>query len=182
MIGPKGRGSNMRALVEAVREGRVSAEIYKVISPLPNSPAVVWAMENDVPVAVVPPGDDYSERLLAELQGATILALAGFTRLLPVEVLHLLPNRVLNIHPALLPKYGGKGMYGAKVHQAVLDAEDIESGCTVHIVTEEYDEGPIVHQLVCPVFPDDTVETLSSRVLTLEHRAFPEAVQKVLVG
>jgi len=182
MVGPKGRGSNMRALVEAVREGHIAADLHKVISPLLDSPAAIWAVENGVELAVVPPGEHFAERLLRELSGATILCLAGFTRLLPVEVLHILPGRVLNIHPALLPKFGGKGMYGTKVHEAVILAGENESGCTVHIVTEQYDEGPIVLQLRCPVFPDDTVETLSSRVLTLEHRAFPAAVQKVLVG
>ena len=90
----------MRALVEAVQEGRISADVHKVISPILDSPAASWAVENGLELAVVPAGEGYVDRLLAELRGATILALAGYTRLLPVEVLHLLPGRVLNIHPA----------------------------------------------------------------------------------
>ncbi|MFN3683119.1 MAG: formyltransferase family protein, partial [Fimbriimonadaceae bacterium] len=112
----------------------------------------------------------------------TLVCLAGYMRLLPKEVLDSFPNRVLNIHPALLPKFGGKGMYGMRVHEAVLRAGEAESGCTVHLVNERYDEGPIVVQLRCPVLPDDTPETLAARVLELEHRAYPEAVRKVLAG
>jgi phosphoribosylglycinamide formyltransferase-1 len=101
-------------------------------------------------------------------------------RLLPEEVLAAFPNRVLNIHPALLPKFGGKGMYGMHVHEAVVAARETESGCTVHFVNEHYDEGAILHQRRCPVLPDDTPETLAARVLEQEHLAYPEAIQLVL--
>lgn len=180
LIGPKGRGSNMRALVEATQNGAISADLHGVVSPLADSPAAQWVEENGLPLFVAAPGDDYGARLSEALQGATIVALAGFTRLLPTEVLHAFPNRILNIHPALLPKFGGKGMYGAHVHKAVIEAGESESGCTVHIVTERYDEGPIVLQASCPVLPDDTPETLATRVLKLEHQTFPQAVEKVL--
>jgi phosphoribosylglycinamide formyltransferase-1 len=182
MIGPKGRGSNMRALVEAARSGKISADLHTVVSPLSDSPAAVWAQENGVPLAVVTPGEEYGERLMEVLKGATILCLAGFTRLLPVEVLQAFPGRVLNIHPALLPKFGGKGMYGARVHAAVIEAGEAESGCSVHIVTEIYDDGPVVLQARCEVLPDDTPETLAARVLGLEHKTFADAVEMVIRG
>ena len=98
-------------------------------------------------------------------------------RLLPAEVLKSFPNRVLNIHPALLPKFGGKGMYGVRVHEAVLSSGDNESGCTIHFVTEHYDEGEPLLQLKCPILPNDTIETLSNRVLDLENRAYPQALK-----
>lgn len=101
-------------------------------------------------------------------------------RLLPSEVLERYPNRVLNIHPALLPKFGGKGMYGMHVHKAVVEAEESESGCTVHYVNERYDEGAIILQLRCEVRPTDTPEDVAARVLKLEHKAFAEALALVM--
>jgi phosphoribosylglycinamide formyltransferase-1 len=96
---------------------------------------------------------------------------------LPSEILAQFPGRVLNIHPALLPKHGGKGMYGIRVHEAVIEAGDSESGCTVHLVTEQYDEGQIVVQLRCPVLAEDTPTTLAARVLELEKQAYPAAIR-----
>ena len=132
----------------------------------------------------VEPGDAYGERLLTSLRGTRSewICLAGFLRLLPTDVLGAFPRHVLNIHPALLPKFGGKGMYGAKVHAAVLEAGETESGCTVHYVTNHYDEGEIIVQRRCPVLPNDTPETLAARVLKEEHLAYVEALRKVLHG
>jgi phosphoribosylglycinamide formyltransferase 1 len=182
LIGPKGRGSNMAALIRASREGRIPAEVAVVVSPVTESPATALARESGVMVAVVPPGEEYGPRLLDALTDCDLLCLAGFLRLLPSEVLEKFDRRVLNVHPSLLPKFGGKGMYGMHVHRAVLEARETESGCTVHIVGDEYDEGPIVLQMKCDVLPDDTPETLAARVLALEHEAFPAAVAKVLGG
>jgi folate-dependent phosphoribosylglycinamide formyltransferase PurN len=102
--------------------------------------------------------------------------------LLPVEVVHAFPRRLLNVHPALLPKFGGKGMFGLNVHAAVLAAGEAESGATVHYVTERYDEGEAIVQRRCPVLATDTAETLAARVLIEEHAAYIEAWQKVLAG
>ena len=100
--------------------------------------------------------------------------------LLPQEVVRRYEGRILNIHPALLPKYGGKGMYGIHVHEAVIAAGEKESGCSIHFVNERYDEGAVLLQKKCPVLPDDTPESLAERVLDLEHTAYPEAL-KMLV-
>jgi formyltetrahydrofolate-dependent phosphoribosylglycinamide formyltransferase len=172
----------MLALIRACQSGRVPAEIEVVIAPSTEAPALVVASDLRVPTAVVAPGDGYGERLLAALDGCDWLCLAGFMRLLPTEVLDAFPGRVLNIHPALLPKFGGKGMYGKRVHEAVLEAGETESGCTIHLVTPVYDEGPIVLQKKCAVLPDDTPETLAARVLEVEHAAYPEALARVVRG
>lgn len=180
MVGPRGRGSNMVAIAEACAAGRIPARVSVVIGPREDSPAMARARELGLETAVVEPGDDYGERLLAVLNGCDWICLAGFLRLLPAEVLAAFPNRVVNIHPALLPKFGGKGMYGHHVHEAVLAAGETESGCTVHYVNERYDEGAIIHQRRCAVEPGDTPETLAARVLAEEHLAYPEALAKLI--
>lgn len=170
----------MLALITASKEGRLPAEIAVVLSPKEETPAVQVAREQGVPVALVPPGDDYGPRMLQGLAGCRWVCLAGYLRLLPIEVLQAFPNRILNIHPALLPKFGGKGMYGHHVHEAVVAAKETESGCTVHLVNERYDEGQIVLQKRCPVFPDDTAEDVATRVLKLEHQAYAEALAQMI--
>jgi phosphoribosylglycinamide formyltransferase 1 len=180
LVGTRGRGSNMRALIEACRAGKVpNAEVSVVVAPTEAAPALEVARELGVATRVAP---NEAGALLEAFEGCDAICLAGFLRLLPAEVLTEFPDRILNIHPALLPKFGGKGMYGQRVHEAVIDAQETESGCTVHLVNERYDEGRIVLQKRCPVFPDDTPETLAARVLSLEHQAFPEALAEVLRG
>jgi len=175
----------MLALVQAGRAGRMRAEVALVFGSNPYAPALAAAREAGVEVESFPDRqDDFGERLLATLKAHEIdlICLAGYLRLLPSEVLAAYPNRVLNIHPALLPKFGGKGMYGHHVHEAVIAAGETESGCSVHYVTEEYDEGAVVHQIRCEVLPIHTPEQLAARVLELEHQAYPEAVAIVLTG
>lgn len=173
LVGPRGRGSNTAAIA---RSG--VADVAVVISPTETAPAVQIARDLGLVVTVVPTGDDYGPRLVAALGDLDFVCLAGYMRLLPVEVLRRFEGRVLNIHPSLLPKYGGKGMYGSRVHEAVLAAGDAVSGCTVHYVNEEYDEGSPLLQLQCPVLPDDTPDTLAARVLALEHQAYPWAIEQ----
>jgi phosphoribosylglycinamide formyltransferase-1 len=149
-----------------------------VISPTETAPAVQVARDLGLTVTVVPTGDEYGSRLVTALGDLDFVCLAGYMRLLPVEVLRRFDGRVLNIHPSLLPKYGGKGMYGSRVHEAVLAAGDAVSGCTVHYVNEKYDEGSPLLQLQCPVLPGDTPDTLAARVLALEHQAYPWAIEQ----
>ena len=179
LVGAKGRGSNMAALLSACG-GAIPALPYRVVAPREGTDAAMNAGETAVDVVL--PGERYGERLRAALEGATVVCLAGFTRLLPSEVLAAFPGRVLNVHPSLLPRHGGPGMYGLRVHEAALAAGDAESGCTVHHVTERYDEGGIVMQARCPVLADDTPESLAARVLELEHRVYPQAVSRVIRG
>lgn len=167
----------MRALVEACQAGRIpDADVSVVVAPSEKSPALEVAAGYGIPTVVAKEEGD----LLAAFQGCDVVCLAGYMRLLPGSVLEAHPRRVLNIHPALLPKFGGKGMYGHHVHEAVLAAGETESGASVHYVTEEYDDGQVVYQERCKVLPDDTVESLAARVLEVEHRAYAEAVRLVL--
>jgi phosphoribosylglycinamide formyltransferase 1 len=108
------------------------------------------------------------------------IVLAGFLRKIPKKILKTFPDRIVNIHPALLPKYGGKGMYGMRVHEAVLSSGDRFSGITIHMVNEEYDKGSIISQHTCEVKPDDTPQTLAARIHELEHYWFPRVIEKLL--
>lgn len=179
LVGTKGRGSNMAALVSAALSGFVDAIPALVISPSAEAGAVERAKALRVPVEIIPKSDQYGSQLLDALaeHGVDIICLAGYMFLLPKEVTDAYRDRVINVHPALLPKFGGKGMYGIHVHRAVLDAGEKESGVTVHFVNDKYDEGEIILQKKCPVYPKDTPEELASRVLDLEHEAYPEALQ-----
>ena len=119
---------------------------------------------------------------LDELQSARIncIVLAGFLWKIPEALINTYTGRIINIHPALLPRYGGKGMYGSKVHEAVIAAGDEESGITIHVVDEKYDNGEIIFQATCPVYKDDTSETLAERIHELEHRYFAGVIEKYL--
>ena len=108
----------------------------------------------------------------------THLVLAGFLWLVPAYLINAFPNKIINIHPALLPKYGGKGMYGAKVHQAVKSSEDKKTGITIHLINEHFDEGKILFQAACDLSPSDTPETIAAKVHTLEHRHFPAVIEQ----
>ncbi|MCG9895289.1 MAG: phosphoribosylglycinamide formyltransferase [Fimbriimonadaceae bacterium] len=179
LVGSKGRGSNMAALISGSFSGAVQAEAALVVAPREDAPAVARARALGVPVAVVPiKGEGYAGRLLSALGSARveIVCLAGYMSLLPGEVVAAFEGRILNIHPALLPKFGGKGMYGIHVHEAVIAAGESESGCTVHLVDERYDEGAILLQRRVPVLPDDTAETLAERVLDQEHIAYQDGL------
>lgn len=178
MVGGRGRGSNLRALV-AEFNGDASVSVVSVIATASDSPALEWAEGQNLRTAAIPPrpSETYASRLLEHLHGVEWICLAGYLNLLPPEVLAAFPGRILNIHPALLPKFGGKGMYGLHVHSAVLAANETVSGCTVHYVSEVYDEGEVLAQATCPVMKTDTPETLAARVLRLEHLLYPEAVR-----
>lgn len=183
LIGSQGRGTNMANIVAAAKSGSIPAEVVAVISPRPATPAVLRAEALGAPIVILSHKEDgYPEKLLQALLQAQVdlVCLAGYMTMLPLNVVNHFEGRILNIHPALLPKYGGKGMYGRHVHEAVLAAGETESGCTVHFVNEVYDEGPILHQRRCPVLPGDTPETLSERVLDLEHTAYVEAINLML--
>jgi phosphoribosylglycinamide formyltransferase 1 len=179
LVGSKGRGTNMANILSACGSGRVPAEARLVISPKAGTPAVERALAHGAETVILSPKEaDYADRLNRILLDRRIdlICLAGYMTLLPSAIVAAYPRRILNIHPALLPKHGGKGMYGEHVHRAVLEQGDQVSGCTVHYVTENYDEGPPLIQISCPVHSDDTVETLAARVMDCESQAFPEAI------
>ncbi len=109
------------------------------------------------------------------------VVLAGFLKMIPSQIVKAYPNHIVNIHPALLPRFGGKGMYGERVHKAVIEAGETESGITIHYVNEQYDEGDIIFQARCPVFPSDTPETLAKRVHELEYMHYPRVIEQLLI-
>ena len=109
-----------------------------------------------------------------------LIVLAGFLWLFPSNIIQAFPNKIINIHPALLPKYGGKGMYGSKVHESVISEKEKESGITIHYVNEKYDEGQTIFQATTPIDDNDTPETLASKIHELEYRHFPEVIQQLL--
>ena len=184
LSGRHGRGSNMAALAAACADGRIDGAIVRVVGNHAASPALARARDLDIETCVLPSpapsGDEstYGAALLSALSDARadLVCLAGYVRRVPPAVVQAFAGRMMNTHPALLPAFGGQGMYGARVHKAVLDYGAKVSGCTVHFVDEAYDTGPIILQIPVPVEEDDTAETLAARVLRAEHEAFPEAV------
>ncbi len=113
-------------------------------------------------------------------QSPDLIVLAGFLWLVPKHIVAAFPNRIINIHPALLPKYGGKGMYGTYIHQAVIDNGEKESGITIHYVNENYDEGDIIFQARCSIEPDETPQSLAQKIHKLEYQHYPEVIQSIL--
>lgn len=175
-----GGGTNLQALLDHQSEQGVWRIALLVMNR--DAGAAERAREAGVPVRIIPtrdrPDDEVAEETLAALDehDVDIVLLAGYLRRIPPEVVQRYRGRMLNIHPALLPDFGGPGMYGMKVHQAVVASGASTSGATVHFVTEEYDEGAILGQSRVEVLPQDTAEDLAARVLQVEHRLYPAAV------
>lgn len=126
--------------------------------------------------------ENYTDQFIEflKLEKIDLIILAGFLLKIPPAFVKAFPNRIINIHPALLPKYGGKGMYGNKVHSAVIENKEKESGITIHLVNEEYDKGEIILQQKCEVLENDTIDTLAQKIQKLEHEHFPKAIERFL--
>ena len=184
-----GGGSNLQALIDASKSGQLSADIVWVVSNMRKAYGLTRAKNENIETFIFKKKNYDSPELsgadlFEKLQERKIdyIALCGYLQLLPEVVVKAYRNRIVNIHPALLPKYGGKGMYGKNVHQAVVDSGDKESGATVHLADEIYDNGKILEQYTVPVFDDDTAETLAARVLEQEHKLFPLSIEKLIKG
>ncbi len=173
-----GSGTNAQKLMEHFR-GHAEAEVALVACDRPKAGVVQRAWDMHVPCYLFGNGDLANGTVQRELEGFGIelIVLAGFMRLLPSELVRAWPDRILNIHPSLLPKYGGQGMYGDRVHQAVLAAGEKESGMTIHLVNERYDEGRVLLQAKCPVLEGDDVEALAARIHALEYAHYPAVVE-----
>jgi len=187
LSGRHGRGSNMQAIAGACASGQINGAVALVIGSHADSPALARAREMGLPVqSITPrqPENTYTDALLSALGGvrADLICLAGYMRKVPDAVVSAYAGRLMNIHAALLPAFGGQGMYGLHIHQAVLDYGAKVSGCTVHFVDGSYDTGPIILQSVVPVEESDTPETLAARVLVAEHAAYPRAVALLAEG
>lgn len=184
-----GGGTNFQALLDAIDRGDLPAEAVLCVSNREDAGALDRARNHDVPTAVLDPTafdaeTAYVDALLSALDahGATFIALAGYLRMIPEPVVARFRDRMTNIHPALLPAFGGQGMYGMRVHRAVVEYGARWSGATVHLVDETYDTGPVVLQEPVPVYPDDTADDLAARVLEVEHRLYPEALRLFAEG
>ena len=182
-----GGGSNLQALIDYFAQlGNARAgDIVVVATDRPDAGALERARRAGIPTAVVaskrmPDGRDLSA-VLAE-HDVHLIVLAGYLQFIPAELTHRYSGRVLNVHPALLPDFGGPGMYGARVHRAVLAAGARTSGPSVHFVDEVYDHGPVIARWPVPVRPDDDEHSLAARVLRAEHLLYPRVVQAVAAG
>ena len=184
-----GGGSNFQALLDHKDSGELHVEFAVLIGNNSKAKVMERAQSRGIPTVHLAPSHfadekEYTERLLGELseRKVDLIVLAGYMKKLPVEVVAAYRHRILNIHPALLPSFGGPGMYGAHVHRAVLESGAKMTGVTVHLVDEEYDRGPIVLQEPVRVLDDDTAEILAERVLAIEHVSYWRAVEAVAQG
>ena len=182
-----GTGSNFKALFHAIIERELPAEIVLCLSNRSQCGAMDFAKEYGIQAIHLSElqfdsHDEFARAMLETLRNRQIdmILLAGYLRKIPNAVIAAYPEKIVNIHPSLLPEFGGHGMYGIRVHEAVIASGETRSGATVHFVNEEYDKGRIIKQNHVPVLPEDTPESLAERVLRCEHRLYPDALEQLL--
>ena len=178
-----GAGSNAQKIIGHFNKRETVAKVSLVVCNKKNAGVLQVAAAAGVPTLIIErerfaAGDGYTAALRDK--GIDFIVLAGFLWKVPDALIEAYPRRIVNIHPALLPKWGGKGMYGAFVHEAVVKAAEPESGITIHYVDEHYDHGDVIFQATCPVTPEDTPDSLAKKVHQLEHQYYPEVIEKVI--
>jgi phosphoribosylglycinamide formyltransferase-1 len=177
-----GSGTNAERFFEHFQRHAL-AEVSLLLTNNPKAGAIDRAKRFDIPVEIFDRATfvqtDGIVHLLQE-KGIDFIVLAGFMWLVPTNLIKAFPNRIVNIHPALLPAYGGKGMYGMHVHQAIAAAKEKETGITIHYVNEKYDEGQIIFQISTPIAPDDTPEDIADKVHALEYQYYPKVVEELI--
>ncbi len=177
-----GRGSNAKNIDQFFRDN-YGYGINTLISSKTNPDLHDWSQDRDIDYLEI---DNKLEREgnviwdSAQIQNADIIVLAGFLKKIPTEMISATQAPIINIHPSLLPKYGGKGMYGARVHEAVLSSDDTRSGITIHYVNENYDEGTIIRQVSLELAPDESVKSLQEKIHQLEYQNYPEVIEELL--
>lgn len=179
-----GSGTNVEHIYQTFK-GHPELKVSMVVCNKPDAYVATRARNLRIPLTLVSRRSLYdgnSLRYVLQQEGIDFIVLAGFLWLVPADIIAAYPGKIINIHPALLPKYGGKGMYGDKVHAAVLAAGDKESGITIHQVNEQYDEGDVLAQYRCKVYPIDTVESLAQRIHSLEYEHYPAVIEAVALG
>ena len=182
-----GNGSSARAIVGAIQAGELPAEARLLVSNNRSAPALAFAAAAGVPALCIatqvdPEGADRRLAQTMEEHGVELIVLSGYLRQLGSKTLGRFAGRVLNIHPGPLPAFGGHGMYGRRVHEAVIAAGVAESGICIHLVDEEYDRGPVIARRSVPVLPGDTAATLEARVTALEPEFYVETLRRVAEG
>lgn len=177
-----GEGSNAMNIIHHFNNGE-KARVSLLVSNKGDAPVIERAMLADVPVMVLDNKKEFSKpgfiKFMAK-QKFDLIVLAGFLLLLPEKLIKAYPDKIVNIHPALLPKHGGKGMYGINVHHAVLEAKEKESGISIHFVNEKFDEGKVIFQAKCNVSDNETLGSLVEKVQALEHEHYPKEIEKLL--
>jgi phosphoribosylglycinamide formyltransferase-1 len=177
-----GSGSNAQKIMEHFKRNS-EAEVVLILTNNPQAYVLQRADNFEIPAHIFTRQEFYDTddviRILKTLQ-VDLIVLAGFLWLVPTALLKSFPNKIINLHPALLPKYGGKGMYGDYVHQAVMDANEEESGITIHFVNEQFDEGEIIHQSRFKIEPGDNLEMIKFKGQQLEHQHFPKVIENLL--
>jgi phosphoribosylglycinamide formyltransferase-1 len=181
------KGSSLRAIVEAIEHGHLCAEPRLVVSNNKAASALTFARDRSIPSRWIPTLRDpqTADLQLAEALSQAkveLVVLSGYLRKLGPATLSAYAGRILNIHPALLPRHGGAQMYGRRVHQSVLDAGDAETGASVHLVDDQYDHGPVLTQTRVPLRPGDSAETIERRVMEAEPKLFIETLQRIARG
>jgi len=177
-----GSGTNLQAIMDACEKGEINGGVVIVISDVPDAFALERARRKGIKAIAIPHADlkreDHEKHIQDQLvnEKVDLVVLAGYMRILTPSMINNWQGKMMNVHPALLPSFGGNGMYGEHVHQAVLDTGCKISGCTVHFVVPEVDGGPIILQESVPVMEDDTPETLGNRIHPLEHRLYTKAI------
>ncbi|RJP80321.1 MAG: phosphoribosylglycinamide formyltransferase [Candidatus Zixiibacteriota bacterium] len=184
-----GRGTNFTAILHHLTQHSLPARYVLLVSDRANPPVAEVALSAGIPFLHLNPkgfasAEEYAARLVRDLERYRVdwITLAGYLKMVPAAVVQGWHDRILNIHPALLPFFGGPGMYGERVHRAVIESGMKVSGATVHLVDEQYDHGPIILQDTVPVRYDDTPDSLAHRVLEVEHRIYPQAVELAVMG
>jgi phosphoribosylglycinamide formyltransferase-1 len=183
-----GGGTDLQSILDACESGQIDGRVVIVISNVADAGSLKRAEEYDAKAVFLDHRGKsraaHEGEIAWELDntGVDLIVLAGYLRMFTKEFVKKYKNKIINIHPALLPKYGGEGMHGLNVHRAVLASGDMESGCSVHYVTEEVDGGPVIARMNVPVKPDDTPETLQARVLNAEHLLLPMVVRWIAEG
>ncbi|MHB9037467.1 MAG: phosphoribosylglycinamide formyltransferase [Armatimonadota bacterium] len=189
MVSGAGRGSNMQAIVDACKAGKIDGEVAVVLGVKDDAPAMERARNQGIKTVAIPPrsfdsAQAYDDAVLTALQENRIdlICLAGYMRVLGQNVIDAYRNAIMNVHPALIPSFCGKGMYGHHVHEAVIARGVKFTGVTVHFVDEDYDTGPIILQAVVPVGESDTPETVAAHVLEREHETYTQAISLFAQG
>jgi phosphoribosylglycinamide formyltransferase 1 len=180
-----GTGSNAQKIIEYFNKPGMCAKVELVVSSRANAGVLDIAKSHNIKTHVLNK-EEFKEGgeivQLLQKEGIEFVILAGFLLLLPSKLTKVFTNRIINIHPALLPKYGGQGMYGGRVHEAIKKAGETESGITIHYVNEHYDEGEIIFQAKCKIDPEDSADSIAKKVQKLEHEHFPKTIEQVLLN
>ena len=181
VIFASGAGTNAAAIINHFKTTG-TAKVSLIVSNKKDAGVLDIALREHIPYIIIDRSTISEALLLEQLQDykPSLIVLAGFLWKIPERLIHAFPGRIINIHPALLPAYGGKGMYGSNVHEAVIANKDKESGITIHYVDEQYDHGSIIGQVHCEVEPGDTPETLAARIHKLEHFYYPGTIEFLL--